>query len=49
LKTFEERTLKYGSVTEQSDFEAVYHAVIDSVDNFNEKWEDAMKIRQQVL
>eukprot|EP01036_Dinobryon_divergens_P027146 gene27146-35870_t len=48
-KVFEERALNYSSITEQSDFEAVYHAVIDSVDNFNEKWEDAMKIRQQVM
>jgi len=47
-KTFEERTLKYGSITEQSDFESVYHLVMDAVDTFNEKWEDAMKGQQQV-
>jgi hypothetical protein len=47
-KTFEERTLKNGSITEQGDFESVYHLVIDAVDSFNERWEDALKLQQQV-
>jgi hypothetical protein len=47
-KTFEERILRDGLISEGADFESVYHLVIDAVDNFNEKWEYAMKTQQQV-
>lgn len=33
-------------MSEFPDFEAVYHLVIDAVDCYNEKWEEAYKEQQ---
>lgn len=50
-KVFEDRLVNKGLMSEFPDFEAVYHLVIDAVDCYNEKWEEAYKELQhaQVL
>jgi hypothetical protein len=47
-KIFEERLVTKGDLTEYPDFEAVFHLVMDAVDNYNEKWEAELRLQQQV-
>jgi hypothetical protein len=42
-KVFEDRLVNKGLTAEFPDFEAVYHLVIEAVDNYNELWEDAYR------
>lgn len=52
-RVFEDRLVNRGALTEFKmtefpDFEAVYHLVIDAVDNYNERWESSFRSQQQV-
>lgn len=46
-KVFEERLVSNDLKAEFADFETVYHLIIDAVDSYNEKWEQACKEEEE--
>jgi len=46
-KVFEQRLISNDLKAEFADFEAVYHLIIDAVDSYNEKWEQACQEEEQ--
>jgi len=46
-KVFEERLVSNDLKAEFTDFETVYHLIIDAVDSYNEKWEQACKEEEE--